>query len=298
MTDAFVARARTLPKTGRPCARGAFVISPSARQLASQSATDNAYMQLNAAYSLDRAQQQHRALQQALSRALPVVAFAGSEHTPDDLFPNNVFAACPGRLVLGYMRHPIRQQEVERRDIQAFFTDLLGYDVVDLRTQPGRVELTGSMVIDRARGLGFAGLGERCSEAGGRAFASAIGLQEWLGVPLAAGEYHMNVVMSILASRLLVICPDGFADVRDAERIAACYAPDVLELTSAQKAAFAANCLSVSEEAVWMSERAADALTAPQLAQLQRSGFAVHAVNLDEIEKAGGSLRCCVAEIF
>jgi N-dimethylarginine dimethylaminohydrolase len=27
-------------------------------------------------------------------------------------------------------------------------------------------------------------------------------------------------------------------------------------------------------------------------------GFAVRSVNLSEIEKAGGSLRCCVAEIF
>ena len=134
MSDGFVARARALPTRERPCARGAFVISPSARQLASQSATDNAYMQLNAAYSLDRAQQQHRALQQALSKALPVVSFVGSEHTPDDLFPNNVFAVCPGRLVLGHMRHPIRQQEVERPDIRAFFTDLLACDVVDLRS--------------------------------------------------------------------------------------------------------------------------------------------------------------------
>jgi N-dimethylarginine dimethylaminohydrolase len=31
---------------------------------------------------------------------------------------------------------------------------------------------------------------------------------------------------------------------------------------------------------------------------LARCGFAVGAVELDEIEKAGGSLRCCVAEIF
>ena len=34
------------------------------------------------------------------------------------------------------------------------------------------------------------------------------------------------------------------------------------------------------------------------LAALERNGFAIEAVALDEIEKAGGSLRCCVAEIF
>jgi N-dimethylarginine dimethylaminohydrolase len=31
---------------------------------------------------------------------------------------------------------------------------------------------------------------------------------------------------------------------------------------------------------------------------LARAGFAVREVALDEIEKAGGSLRCCVAEIY
>ena len=38
----------------------------------------------------------------------------------------------------------------------------------------------------------------------------------------------------------------------------------------------------------------ADAL----LASFERAGFALADVELGEIEKAGGSLRCCVAEIF
>jgi len=35
-----------------------------------------------------------------------------------------------------------------------------------------------------------------------------------------------------------------------------------------------------------------------QRASLAEWGFAIGSVPLDEIEKAGGSLRCCVAEIF
>jgi hypothetical protein len=49
---------------------------------------------------------------------------------------------------------------------------------------------------------------------------------------------------------------------------------------------------------VWKSERAAAALTDAQRAHLESWGFRIGAVPLDEIEKAGGSLRCCVAEIF
>ena len=48
----------------------------------------------------------------------------------------------------------------------------------------------------------------------------------------------------------------------------------------------------------WFSAVAAAALRPDQVAALASAGFAVGAVALDEIEKAGGSLRCCVAEIY
>ena len=47
-----------------------------------------------------------------------------------------------------------------------------------------------------------------------------------------------------------------------------------------------------------MSARAAAALTDEQRAALSEFGFAIGSVELDEIEKAGGSLRCCVGEIY
>jgi N-dimethylarginine dimethylaminohydrolase len=47
-----------------------------------------------------------------------------------------------------------------------------------------------------------------------------------------------------------------------------------------------------------MSERAADGLRAPTRAALQQAGFVIHSVPLDEIEKAGGSLRCMVGECY
>ena len=75
-------------------------------------------------------------------------------------------------------------------------------------------------------------------------------------------------------------------------------APQVLWLEPAQKNAFAANCISLAEGSVWMSARAADSLRPDQRLQLERAGFALRSVELDEIEKAGGSLRCCVAEIY
>ena len=165
----FTAYARGVaPDFGPACASAAFVVSPDGFALAAESASDNAYMDLSVAVDPGRALAQHRGLQRALSASLPVVAFPGDPDAPDGLFPNNVFATAPGRLLIGHMRHPVRRREAERPDIRGFFTGVLGRREVDLRPGGGVCELTGSIVIDRARGLGFAGLGERCDAAGAR----------------------------------------------------------------------------------------------------------------------------------
>lgn len=47
-----------------------------------------------------------------------------------------------------------------------------------------------------------------------------------------------------------------------------------------------------------MSEAAADGLTPASRRAFERAGFRIRSVPLDAIEKAGGSLRCCVGEVF
>jgi len=294
----FLARARECAADFGPAsARAAFLVEPEGFSLAGESASDNAYMDLAVAVDPARALAQHRDLQRALADDLPVTVFPGDPAAPDGLFPNNVFATAPGRLLLGHMRHPVRQREAGRADIRAHFAEL-AYSEVDLRAQPGICELTGALVIDRARGLGFAGLSERCDAAGAAAMHVAFGLRATLVFDLAPGEYHTNVVMSVLAGRALVICPTGFADPAVPAAIAALYAPAVVELSAAQKAAFAGNCIALSPDRAWFSRAGAQCLGPEQRRILAGAGFELGEVALDEIEKAGGSLRCCVAEIY
>jgi len=296
---AFLRLARGLAADfGPACARAAFLVAPEGFVLAEQSASDNAYMDLGIAVDPSRALAQHRALQRALCGDLPTFCFPGDPAAPDGLFPNNVFATTPGQLVIGHMRHPVRQAEAGRTDIRGFFTGVLGYAETDLRRQPGICELTGAMVVDRGRGLGFIGLSERCDEAGARAMHEAFGLRASLVFDLAPGEYHANVVMSVLASRALVVCRAGFADAAVPEALAVLYAPHVVELSAAQKARFAGNCIALHPGRVRISEAGAASLTPAQVEVLGNAGFVLAPVPLDEIEKAGGSLRCCVAEIY
>ena len=98
---------------------------------------------------------------------------------------------------------------------------MLDYAEIDLSTQPHPCELTGALVIDRARGLGFCGLSERCDEAGARLMHEAFGLRATLLFDLAPGEYHTNVVLAVLAGRAAIVCPDGFADPAVVDAIAA-----------------------------------------------------------------------------
>ena len=290
--------AERFPATAPATARAAFLVAPSDFSLATESASDNRYMAMDSAVDPQRAAGEHALLAAALRESVPTLVFPGDPAMPDGIFPNNVFATVPGRAIVGAMRHGVRRREAARPDMRAFFRDLLHYELVDLSTEPVVAELTGALVIDRARGIGFCGLSERCDLAGARAMHAAFGLKLTYCFELAAGEYHTNVVLAVLASRALLIAADGFADPAAAAAIAQVYAPHVVQLDAAQKADYAGNAIALSPDAVWMSARAAASLRVDQRDALARAGFALRSVDLAEIEKAGGSLRCCVGEIF
>ena len=305
----FLAFARTLRADFGPAtARAAFLVAPDGFRLAEQSAADNHYMAAADSFDQARASRQHRALQRALSSELPVVCFAGDPETPDALFPNNVFAtawpdataqaSASRRLLVGRMRHPVRQREVMRADIRRWFVDVMGCAEIDLSLQPHPCELTGALVIDRARGIGLCGLSERCDEDGARLMHEAFGLRATFLFDLAAGEYHTNVVLAVLAGRAALVCPRGFADRAAVDVVAALYGPHAIELSPGEHAAFAGNAIALSDASVWMSATAAHALTPASRQALAAAGFAVRSVELDALEAAGGSLRCCVGEVF
>lgn len=296
---AFIAFAReAAPDFGPATPKAAFLVAPDGFRLAEQSAQDNAYMADAAAFDAQRASMQHRDLQRAISAVLPTVCFAGDPDTPDAVFPNNVFGTAPGRYIVGRMRHPVRQREADRADIRGFFRDVLGYGEADLSAQPHPCELTGALVIDRAHGLGFCGLSERCDEEGARLMHQAFGLRATLLFDLAPGEYHTNVVLAVLAGRAAVVCPRGFADPAVADAVIGLYAPHSVVCGETEHAAFVGNCIALSPDTVWMSAAADRALSPVHRALLFDAGMRVEGVELEAIEAAGGSLRCCIGEVF
>ena len=278
-------------------ARAAFLVTPLGFRLAEESATDNLYMRADLQVSETRALEEHAHLARELARTLPIFSLPGDPETPDAVFPNNVYATTHSRFILGSMRHEIRRKETRRPDIRSLFTDLLALQRTEL-PKDCVAELTGPLVIDRGRNIGYCGLTERCDRRGAEAMHSAFELDLTFVFELDPAEYHTNVVMAVLASRALVIHAESFRDPEVPAAIAELYGERVIRLDAAEKAAFVGNCIALSERDLWMSTRAGEALTPEHRARLAAWGFDVKCVPLEEIEKAGGSLRCCVAEIY
>jgi len=287
-----------LPADRPAVPRGVFMVEPVNFRLSPDSARDNSYMDLSRSTDPDRALEQYiNLLEMIRDVGVPVKSFPGGPDTPEDVFPNNVFATAPGRFIIGHMLHASRQAETGRKDIRAHF-ERLGYQVIDLSVVAGLLEHNGPLVIDQVCRLGFCGMTQRVNEAGLQAMHKAFDLVHTLQFELVPGEYHTNVVLSILAGRACVLHADSFADAAVPKVLEEIYQGRVMYLDPREKAAFAANCIALTNHDVFMSRTAADALRPKNRALLDTWGFRLHAAALDEIEKAGGSLRCMVAEIF
>jgi hypothetical protein len=299
--EAFRAACGRLPAApfGPATARDLLLVTPVGFRLDQESRRDNRYMAADDRVSEERALSEHRALVAALERRFAVRVFPGRRETPDAVFPNNAFATAPGRAVVGRMRHAVRRGETARRDLRDFLEVERGYELTDLSRRDDLVaELTGPLVIDRLRGIGYCGLSERCDRAGAEAMHAAFGLRLTFIFTLAPEEYHTNVFMSVLAGRALIVHPGSFADPAVPDAVAAVYGERVLQLSDAEKRGFVGNSIALGDGELWLSCTAERALRPESRAALERWGFTLHCVPLDEIEKSGGSLRCCVAELF
>ena len=280
--------------------KAAFMVSPVGFRLDQQTAQDNEYMLMDQPVDVKLAMYQHQKLARAITDVgVPVITFPGSDETPDAVFPNNAFATTHNnRYVIGSMKYENRQKETQRQDIRKFFGELLGYEKYEINHHEAVAELTGVLVPDRARNVGFVGMTERVDDAGAKALDEAFATDLMFQFDLAEGEYHTNVVMACLAGTACVIHPGSFADPAVVDAIAEFYPGRTLFISDAEKLAFVGNCISITDKDVFFSQTAFDALSADSRAKLESWGFVLHGVDVSELEKAGGSLRCMIGEIF
>ena len=228
--------------------------------------------------------------------------------TPDSVFPNNWFSTHAGGHVAIYpMAAPSRQ--LERR-----------WDVIDLLKQRYRVqdvidysgleqdrvylEGTGAMVLDHIDRVAYVARSQRADPVALERFCTHFNFEPMLfDAADSKGQaiYHTNVLMCIGTDFALA----GFDMITDTHRRMEIRqrltenGRTLIDLTEAQIGEFAGNALELqgtNGRVLALSARALRALSAPQIACLQRH-VQLLPLHVPTIELAGGSVRCMLAGI-
>jgi N-dimethylarginine dimethylaminohydrolase len=200
---------------------------------------------------------------------------------PDMVFAANAGIVAGDRVLRSRFRHPERSGE--EAAYEAAFR-ALGFDV------------TGASYVNegegdylRVGGLVLAGSGFRTDP---RAHDE---VAEFLGLPVVALElvderfYHLDTALAVLDDDLVAYWPPAFSP-RGAGALREMF-PDAVVATEEDAVAFGLNATSDGRMVVLSG--AATGLAAA----LRERGFVTVGVDTSELQKAGGSVKCCTLEL-
>jgi len=250
----------------------------------------------------------------ALRRAgVEVIVAADTQdpEKPDAIFPNNwVSFHHDGSVVLYPMCAPNRRAERREEVIEQVVRDG-GFRVartVDLSYREAEaryLEGTGSLVLDRAAHIAYAGLSPRTDLDVLGEFAQRLDYE--LVTFETADEtsrpvYHTNVIMCV-GERFAVVCGEAIAAPLGRAAVFAkltASGHEIIDISMRQMHAFAGNCLELTAQgrkSIVMSATAWGALEQSQCSALARHGGILR-VEIPTIERqGGGGVRCMLAEI-
>ena len=210
--------------------------------------------------------------------------------TPEPDLPDMVYAANGAFVVDGTAygaRFKHRQRVAEAAAHQAFY-ESEGWRFV----APGEInegEGDFAYLPEAYGGLILAGYGFRTEPA---AHAEA---QEALGRPVVSLRlvdphfYHLDTALTVLDDRTVSYFPGAFS--RSAQRVLAQLFPDAVLADETDAFAFGLNLVSDGRHVVLNSEATGMA------AKVEAAGYIPVPVDLAELRKGGGSVKCCVAEL-
>lgn len=246
---------------------------------------------------------------------IEVEVFDGRTTTtlPDEVFPNNWISAHPdGTAVLYPLMAWNRRQERRRDILEQLQQQARGYridrliDLSHLESRNRFLEGTGSLVLDHANRLAYAGLSPRTHVEALREFARAVGYGV---ITFNASDrdghaiYHTNVMMS-LGEGFALVCLEAIEAIDERFRLLTRLersGREVIEFNREQLKSFVGNMIQLragEESIIVMSRQARVALDDRQVESLERHGRLV-SVDVGTFETyGGGSIRCMLAELL
>ena len=117
-----------------------------------------------------------------------------------------------------------------------------------------------------------------------------------VGMPVVSLElidprfYHLDTALTVLDDTTVAYYPPAFSDVSQA-RLQALF-PDAIEVASADAYVLGLNAVSDGRNVVLPAAAAGFA------GQLRQAGFEPVGVDLSELLKGGGSVKCCTLEVY
>jgi hypothetical protein len=280
-----------------------------------QTAASNSFQQIAAQHDQHgSALREFDALAKALDRAgILVIVAADSElpHKPDAVFPNNWLSFHrDGTVVLYPMLAPNRRWErrediIEQVSREGSFHVSRTVDLSHHEASDEFLEGTGSLVLDRAQHVAYAGLSPRTHLDVLGEFAQQLDYDLVTFEAFdAAGKpvYHTNVLMAV-GTHFAVVC--GEAIVQPLHRAAVfsklqATGHDTVDISLSQMHRFAGNLLELASSGgnvIALSMGAWRSLDLGQRRVLE-SHAAIVPVSIPTIERfGGGSVRCMLAEI-
>jgi hypothetical protein len=228
---------------------------------------------------------------------------------PDAVFPNNwISTHHDGRIALFPMYSALRRRE-RRQDIvdelrkHYRVTEVIDYSLFE--DEGCCLEGTGSLVFDHVNKIAYVSLSNRSNPKVIQRFADDFSYEPVTFTSIDSNGqliYHTNVMMctgTAFAMVGLETIPNKAERLRVRARLEKT-GKEIVELTAAQIANFAANAIELhnedGEKLLMLSTRAARALTDEQRETLSRYARLVP-LELPTIELGGGSARCMMATI-
>lgn len=239
------------------------------------------------ASSQPRAMQQWHRLHDALTRIAQVELIDPVPGSPDMVFTANAGLARDGMVAISSFYH------VERQGEEQHFRDWFsgaGYRIVDLGRQTP-FEGEGDALFSSDGTRLWAGHGTRSAESS-HALLASIWKIEVTGLRLIDPRfYHLDTCFAPLSDGSVLYYPAAF-DTESRAKIEAFYEPEKLIAVGEQDALrFACNAINLGRTIV-LNE-----ISAELAGTLERRGFDVVQVLLDEFLKAGGAAKCLVMKL-
>ena len=241
----------------------------------------NPYMDVHAQPDPVRAREQWLGLVQALRDAgADVDVLEQREDSPDMVYAMNLGLVLDDRVVMSHMRYAERRREALSAEPwfagHGFRPTTVGRDGVGAHLEAGDAFAFGDALV--------VGYGPRTEELALKHLATELDVRV-RGLRIThPGMYHLDLAFCPLDGTRAMVCPDAFDDASAAAVLA--LVPDPLVLTEAEALTFCANSVVVGSTVLM------PACPARVRAGLEAWGFEVVVLEMGELHKGGGSVRC------